>query len=190
MGHGGPGGFYSSVHKIKEHLDFLCCGAERGQSRGSYRSLSALPALWKPSQKEENIWSDLWAAQKRSFLIVSGKDESLEMSKERGNMNVWLTARSMSCDAFFWHAKCVYYFLSDVSVYARDESSWRFLHKANSLWARKWSIDSNHDPVFITAMLQRVSCFRWFKVFNSRNKVCKIAAGRIQQYEEEENIRR
>lgn len=45
MGHSGPAGFYNSVHKIKEHLDFLCCGAEQGQSRGSYRSLSTLPAL-------------------------------------------------------------------------------------------------------------------------------------------------
>lgn len=51
MGHSGPGGFYSSVHKIKEHLDFLCCGAEQGQSSGSYRSLSALPALWKPHSR-------------------------------------------------------------------------------------------------------------------------------------------
>lgn len=88
MGHSGPGGFYSSVHKIKEHLDFLCCGAEEGQSRGSYRSLSALTALWKhthtPLQRP--------GCTKKKVLSLCGKDVKLKKSQETlvSTLQLWM----------------------------------------------------------------------------------------------------
>ena len=78
MGHSGPGGFYRSVHKIKEHLDFLCCGAERGTEQRQLQVPLRPACPLKTTTAEETVWSDLRAAQKRSFLSLCGRDLMLE----------------------------------------------------------------------------------------------------------------
>lgn len=55
MFHSSPGGFYSDVQTMKQHSDFLCCGAEEGLASSEAPSLPCLPS------KDYMVHADLWA---------------------------------------------------------------------------------------------------------------------------------